>query len=428
MKNINWDDIIAEWSYRLPKGFPTMKDGKFTVKSELKVLQEVLTEYGIDEMPSFVKSETPVSEVIVEADLDVPKKTTADLAAVIDIATRTGKAIGKDKPKTLAALYNRIAAFDLYKPIKNALTAAGFKSEDGGFNMPKQIANELQRMLENLPPEMYPGFIEYIQKSKEDRVEFPESAQGNFKTLLAGTGISDEMTIALAKYTGQDEGKKGVGMAEIMMALAFGNITKPEGKGDVYLKDVGELEVKGYWARLGSANGPQLKNSEIVKNALSQIDCSIAGPKIVYDNTSYEAPKGLAAAAIKYPDKIKGVFVTLLQEAELPEIDLVNKVDEDTWTDAVKLNRLWGLCVLQRYQEVEKFKAFLACDLGASSKKPAPNTGAYLFGQGETLLETLWEEECGFQGFNLGSTSWPRIAHKAGGQSNKDLEESYEED
>ena len=63
MKNINWDDIIAEWSYRLPKGFPTMKNGKFTVKSELKVLQEVLTENGINEMPDFTKkTQAPLQE------------------------------------------------------------------------------------------------------------------------------------------------------------------------------------------------------------------------------------------------------------------------------------------------------------------------------------------------------------------------------
>ena len=420
------DDILLEWSYRLPKGYPTMKDGKFTSKKELKVLQEILAENGINEMPDFTKK-APVSEVIVEADLDVPKKTTADLAAVIDIATQTGQAIGEDKPKTLAILYNRIAAFDLYKPIKNALAAAGFKSEDGGFDMPKQIANELQRMLEAIPPEMYPGFMEYIQKSKNDRVQFPNDATGNFKTLLAGTGISDEMTIALAKYTGQDEGKKGVGMAEIMMALAFGNISKPEVKGDLYLKDVGEFEIKGYWARLGSSNGPQLKNSERVVQALATINCTVDGPKIKYKEKSYEAPKGLAAAAIEHPDKIKGVFVTLLQVAELPVIDLVNMVGKKEWTDAVKLNRLWGLCMLQKYREKETFQAFLACDLGASAKSPAPNTGAYIFGQGETLLETLWEEECGFQGFNLGSTSWPRIAYKAGGQSSNDLEESYED-
>jgi hypothetical protein len=49
------DDILLEWSYRLPKGYPTLKDGKFTSKKELKVLQEVLAEKGIHETPDFTK-------------------------------------------------------------------------------------------------------------------------------------------------------------------------------------------------------------------------------------------------------------------------------------------------------------------------------------------------------------------------------------
>jgi len=76
MKNINWDDIIAEWSYRLPKGFPTMKNGKFTVKSELKVLQEVLAENGINEMPDFTKkAPTPVREEASETPTDITLET-----------------------------------------------------------------------------------------------------------------------------------------------------------------------------------------------------------------------------------------------------------------------------------------------------------------------------------------------------------------
>ena len=45
---VNWDDILLEWSYRLPKGYPTMKDGKFTSKKELRILREVMAEYGFD--------------------------------------------------------------------------------------------------------------------------------------------------------------------------------------------------------------------------------------------------------------------------------------------------------------------------------------------------------------------------------------------
>ena len=60
------NDILLEWSYRLKKGYPTMEDGKFTEPSELKVLHEILKENGINEIPSFVKSKTPVSDVILE--------------------------------------------------------------------------------------------------------------------------------------------------------------------------------------------------------------------------------------------------------------------------------------------------------------------------------------------------------------------------
>lgn len=421
------NDILLEWSYKLKKGYPTMKDGKFTDPKELAILREILEEKGITEMPDFVKSKTPVSDVVLEAELDTPEKSTATSQDVIDLAKQSAKAIGDEKPKIMAKLFNRIAAFDLYKPMKDALTAAGFKANDGGFDMPKQIANELQRMLEDIPPDMYPGFMDYIQKSKGEREQFPEGPTGNFKTLLEDTGVSNEMVMALAKYTGQDEGKKGVGMAEIMMALVFGNITKPEGKGDLFFEGVGEFEIKGYWARLGSANGPQLKDSERVAQALATINCIVEGPKIKYKEKKYTAAEGLAQAATESPEKMKEVFTTMLEEAKLPKIDLVDKVGEETWTSAVKLNRLWGLCTLQRYQSVEGFEAFLACDLGAGKKSP-PNNGDYIFAKGDNMLQTLWDNDCGFQGFNMGTTSWPRIAYKAGGQSQKDLDEMYEEE
>jgi hypothetical protein len=43
-----------------------MEDGKFTDPSELKVLHEILKENGINEMPSFVKSKTPISNTLTE--------------------------------------------------------------------------------------------------------------------------------------------------------------------------------------------------------------------------------------------------------------------------------------------------------------------------------------------------------------------------
>lgn len=63
---MNLDDILLEWSYRLPKGYPTIKDGQFVDQKELQILYEVMDEYGINEMPSFVKSKTQVSDVVLE--------------------------------------------------------------------------------------------------------------------------------------------------------------------------------------------------------------------------------------------------------------------------------------------------------------------------------------------------------------------------
>jgi hypothetical protein len=41
---INWNDIMTEWCYRIPKGYPTVVDGVFTEYEEVKVLNEILEE------------------------------------------------------------------------------------------------------------------------------------------------------------------------------------------------------------------------------------------------------------------------------------------------------------------------------------------------------------------------------------------------
>jgi hypothetical protein len=48
---INWDDILLEWSYRCPKGYPTVEDGKLVSAEEVRILNEVLKENGLKPMP-----------------------------------------------------------------------------------------------------------------------------------------------------------------------------------------------------------------------------------------------------------------------------------------------------------------------------------------------------------------------------------------
>ncbi len=48
MKHIDFDEILTEWSYKLPKGFPTVIDGKFVDRREIEILNELLQERGVD--------------------------------------------------------------------------------------------------------------------------------------------------------------------------------------------------------------------------------------------------------------------------------------------------------------------------------------------------------------------------------------------
>lgn len=65
-------EIVEEWSYRLPKGYPTMVDGKFTEYEEVKILNEILEERSINKSISLpevavnaVGNETSTKEAMV---------------------------------------------------------------------------------------------------------------------------------------------------------------------------------------------------------------------------------------------------------------------------------------------------------------------------------------------------------------------------
>jgi len=53
---VNWDEILTEWSYRCPKGYPTVVDGVFTEHEEVAILNEILEERGFDALPLEAKA------------------------------------------------------------------------------------------------------------------------------------------------------------------------------------------------------------------------------------------------------------------------------------------------------------------------------------------------------------------------------------
>lgn len=49
--SIDMNEILGEWSYRLPKGYPTMVDGVFTERAEVEILNQLLEERGLQTLP-----------------------------------------------------------------------------------------------------------------------------------------------------------------------------------------------------------------------------------------------------------------------------------------------------------------------------------------------------------------------------------------
>jgi hypothetical protein len=64
---IDWDGVLTEWSYRCQKGYPTMVDGVFTERDEVKILNEILSTYKLPklELPQ------PSKSVLKEASFDI---------------------------------------------------------------------------------------------------------------------------------------------------------------------------------------------------------------------------------------------------------------------------------------------------------------------------------------------------------------------
>jgi hypothetical protein len=414
------NDILLEWSYRLKKGYPTMEDGKFTDPNELKVLHEILKENGINEMPSFVKSKTPVSDVVVEAEgkesddkeiaatipnpeeSDVPLVDKATLKQVRDKFEETMKVASVAGPRTLAKLYNRISAFVLYLPMKGAMEDSGFKTTDQ-YDIPDAVATKLQTKLESLDPKNYKEFMDFIQTPKENKPKFPVNKDdGNIYTLLkespGSSLVADDILKAIGETADTDQSGLGVGMGEYLLALSFSNIFAAEGAGDLALNspDGPSFEVKGNPARLGTL-GPSADKIAKAKHGDSNKTF-----KERFDNLKLDIFTGMSG----HKDSFKTMAEALVakhkeldSEGKKNLVKLVNdvnhyaqqNVDKDAkdfdssldltdsdFNNEVKLNNKLGAQGLNAYMNAHNQQAFIALDMG----KQAPGEGYYMFSAG----------------------------------------------
>lgn len=453
MKNINWDDIIAEWSYRLPKGFPTVKNGKFTSKAELKVLQEVLAENGINEMPDFTKkAPAPIQE-----EEPVATRAPKNIEDIKDLISIYSKKLRNDQ---ISKLYDVIKTFTLYEPIKNTLIAKTQGYEDLSKakkatkqKIYKEYTNKLKNLLEKIGGLALLKFQSYLQDRLDTQaqpVNFPSTDGKEY--FHFPKEIEKALGDALASHTGQDEGKKGVGVGELMMTLVYDNIIQPAGKGDVYLEGVGELEVKGFGAILGKGKPEEYRlDITFLKDYLKK-DTVLTynndgqpkkGATVTMDGEWPKGAEGFASLLINIytnaPEKAepgmekitKNGFLNAFREAlgknavykELGQTKIAKYVTAAAFKDAATLSKHIGVLNFHVYHKEEDFKCFIACDYGSTK---AGNSGLYVFAKGsvddmaEILLAT---SEAKFELIKVNNIK-PRIQISSGPA----IEESLEED
>lgn len=108
--NIDYEEILLEWSYRLPKGFPTIIDGKFGSRDEVIILNQILEERGLFSVP------LPEKKLSVS---DLPKlnKAQQERGEVLYNMIRTGQSIQLSNGKNVVVDVKRSRAF--IKALKN---------------------------------------------------------------------------------------------------------------------------------------------------------------------------------------------------------------------------------------------------------------------------------------------------------------------
>jgi len=350
---VNIDNLVNEWAYRCEKGYPDMDS-----PSDLRLLKVILKEEGIT-IPHFQEQE--------EQEEEGPSK-----KDIIDLINNN-----EFDEKQLKKLYHRIANFGSYKPILKSLRASNYNPI-----VVKRYSNEIQNLLEDLDPEENKQFLDYLGNPKK-QIDFPTKPQGNLFKIISSDKVPDSVMNKIISHTTQDEGKKGVGMGELGMALIFKNITDSKGKGDLALNGE-EFEIKGNGATLGE------------KPAMFPVDMGKLEPfGLKRMGTKYEIGEGenakivpnknkfaLALSITHKQTKDKKGFEEALKDTLTNDVGLGGAVEalfnKINFEDPNSIQQEIALMNLYRYVNKEQFRHFLAHDFG----KDGPNTGKYIYAGG----------------------------------------------
>jgi hypothetical protein len=238
---MDFDRIVKEWFYRLPKGYA---DAPYTAE-ELSVLDEVMTEFGItlnevDELDQGFLDAEPVEEdnTLYEAgdeDEDEILLSRKELADILLNGEFSDKAL-----KRIQSLIVRDSNLEV--------ELQEFLSN----KVPKSEQQHIESVIEIL---LSPGtdqkkLTAYVNNTSQ---QVPWETFLNKPTGLDvfqnATGVSKKSLARMATFV-----QKGVGPFEWLLAVLLKNGSRPFGKGDLTV-DGKAMEVKAFNGRLRAPNG-----------------------------------------------------------------------------------------------------------------------------------------------------------------------------
>ena len=215
------DKILNEWSYRCDDGIVDLTDA-----TKVKILFEILREDIDDDLLS----------ALVKADPDTKSKV---LKFIKKSTSKTSEKGSED------GFYSYLDKHNLNDAHIGALSDSIFEILSDNDDLDK--------------------FNEY----RKSPLKLSNLGQtGNIISVLSETGVSQTSLIQLLNLIGQ-EGGRGIGKGEILLALFFSDAKISEGKGDITSSE-GSVEIKAYDARLGTrgTNPSLFTNSDLAKLAI----------------------------------------------------------------------------------------------------------------------------------------------------------------
>jgi len=397
---VNIDALLSEWAYRCKKGYPDMDS-----PSDLKVLKNILNEQGItlpqfqeqviveeDNRTSVEKDFEKFDDELDKKDIDPCSTLKSQVADLIDDMVARGE-LDPNNTKQIAKLVNRTCAFRLEPGLRKHLTDKGFSAL-----ILKEYAQQIRDLTEDETSEDRKIFADYINNTSK-QINLPEKTRGNLKVEMRKSGLPDGIITKLITHTAQDEGKKGVGMGELALAIVFKNITDSIGKGDLAL-DGEYFEIKAQAATLGAKpeafkaslnTVKKFENYGLKREPIPNKKGTGSTVKLTFNGVAYKLNAFTEVLSLVYQatDDKEGleslVKEMLINDAKhSPEAVEYGMKDIDL-TEAQSIQSTIAKIHFYNYVEDEGFTHFLAHDMGQKSKKGIKSIigdGEYIYVKG----------------------------------------------